>query len=165
MTGQYRVEPLSRRHDRENFDCGEPSLNDFLKRFARQNDEKGIGRTFVAVKGESSKIYGYYTLSGSSVKFDLIPENLPRYPIPFIHLGRLAVDISAKGERLGKALLFHAFKRSVEIAEQLGIYAVEVFALNENARQFYLQFGLRELKDDNLHLYITIKDILKLTAD
>jgi GNAT superfamily N-acetyltransferase len=165
MTGEYRVEPLSKKHYRQNFDCGEASLNDFLKRFARQNNEKGISRTYVAVKGEDPKIYGYYALSGSSVKFDLVPDNLPRYPVPFIHLGRLAVDTSAKGEGLGKALLFHAFKRSADIAGQLGIYAVEVFALNEKARQFYLQFGLTELKDDKFHLYITIKDILKLTMD
>lgn len=165
MTAEYRVEPLSKKHDRQNFDCGEESLNDFLKRFARQNDEKGISRTYVAVKGEGPKIFGYYSLSGSSVKFDLVPDNLPRYPVPFIHLGRLAVDVSAKGEGLGKALLFHALNRSADIAQQLGIYAVEVFALNESARQFYLQFGLTELKDDKFHLYITIKDILKLMTD
>ena len=37
-----------------------------------------------------------------------------------------AVDKSAQGERLGQAPLFHAFERSAGIAEQLGIYAVEV---------------------------------------
>lgn len=165
MTGIYRVEPLSKLHDRQSFDCGEDSLNEFLKRFARQNEEKGISRTFVAVKSDDPKIYGYYTLSSSSVKFDLVPENLPRYPVPFIHLGRLAVDVSAKGEGLGKALLFHAFNRAAIIAQQLGIFAVEVMALNEDARQFYLQFGLTELKDDKMHLYISIKEILKITSD
>ncbi len=164
MNPQYRVEPLSKDHDRETFDCGEESLNVFLKRFARQNAEKGLGRTFVAVKSDDPKIYGYYTLSSNSFGFELVPENLPRYPVPVVHLGRLAVDMSVRGERLGEALLFHAFEQAVKIAELLGIYAVEVYALNEKARQFYLKFGLTELKDDRSHLYLTIRQIKKVLA-
>lgn len=164
MKAPFRVEPLSRMHDRENFDCGEESLDLFLHKFARQNDEKGLSRTYVAVKENDSRIYGYYSLSSSSVGCELVPENLPRYPIPVVHLGRLAVDRSAQGERLGQALLFIAFKQSVSLAEQLGVYAVEVYALNEKAKQFYLSFGLTELEDDELHLYITIKKIKKLLA-
>ena len=120
---------------------------------------RGLGRTYVAVRENDAKIYGYYTISSSSFGFELIPENMPRYPIPVVHLGRLAVDRSAQGERLGRAPLFHAFERSVNLAEQLGIYAIEVNALNETARRFYLSFGLTELRDDKLHLYITIKKI------
>lgn len=164
MKAPYRVEPLSKKHDRDSFDCGEESLNLFLKRFARQNAEKGLGRTFVAVKGDNPKICGYYTLSSNSFGYEIVPDNLPRYPVPVVHLGRLAVDKSAQGERLGQALLFHAFERSVSVAEQLGIYAVEVYALNEDARQFYLRFGLTELKDDRLHLYISIRQIKKILA-
>jgi len=159
MKTLFRIEPISKSNDREAFDCGIESLNLFLRKFARQNNERGLGRIYVAVKENDEKIYGYYTISSSAFDFELAPENLPRYPIPVVHLGRLAVDRSAQGERLGRALLFHAFKRSVDLAEHLGIYAVEVYALNEEARQFYLRFGLTELKDDKLHLYITIKKI------
>ncbi len=162
MNETFKVEPISRRHDRDSFDCGEESLNNFLKRYARQNEEKGLSRTFVAVKGSDPKIYGYYALSGGSIEFEVVKDNLPRYPVPVIHLGRLAIDKTAQGRHLGQALLFDALNRSVIITEQIGIYAVEVYALNEQARQFYLRFGLTELKDDKLHLYITIKDIRKL---
>lgn len=34
------------------------------------------------------------------MSFDAIPEKLPRYPIPVVHLGRLAVDEAAKGNRI-----------------------------------------------------------------
>lgn len=165
MKAPFKVEPLSKRHDRRSFDCGDESMNLFLQRFARQNAEKGLGRTFVAVKDNDPKIYGYYTLSSNSFGFEIVPEKLPRYPVPVVQLGRLAVDESAQGEHLGQALLFHAFERSVDIAERLGIYAVEVYALNEKARLFYLGFGLTELKDDRLHLYITIKEIKKILAE
>lgn len=162
MIQTFTIEPLTGSHNREAFDCGEESLNDFLKRFARQNNEKGLGRTYVAVKGEEPHIYGYYTIASGALSFDTIPEKLPRYPIPVVHLGRLAVDEAAKGQRLGKALLADALKRAVAIADQIGIYAVEVYALTDNAREFYLKFGFAELLDDRLHLYLTIKNIRKL---
>ena len=161
MTEPFTIEPLAANHNREAFDCGEESLNDFLKRFARQNNEKGLGRSFVAVKSGESKIYGYYTISSGALSFDQIPEKLPRYPIPIVHLGRLAVDETAQGQRLGKALLADALTRAVSVADQLGIYAVEVYALNETAREFYLKFGFTELLDDRRHLYLTIKKIRK----
>lgn len=160
----YKIEPLSSRHDRDSFDCEEPSLNEFLKRFARQNDEKGLGRTFVAVLPDDDKIYGYYTIASGSVKFDTIPEKLPRYPIPVAHLGRLAIDKTAKGQGLGKALLFDALKRIAGVSEQLGIYAVEVFALNKAAKTFYLKFGFNSLIDDEFHLYLTMKVIRKMIS-
>ncbi len=162
MTKSFIIEPLTANHNREAFDCGEESLNDFLKRFARQNDEKGLGRTFVAVKSGEPTIYGYYTIASGALRFDSIPEKLPRYPVPVVHLGRLAVDKAAKGQKLGKALLADALTRAVNIADQLGIYAVEVFALNEAAREFYLKFGFTELLDDRQHLYLTVKKIRKI---
>ena len=162
MTKPFIIEPLTANHSREAFDCGEESLNDFLKRFARQNNEKGLGRSFVAVKSDETKIYGYYTISSGALSFDTIPEKLPRYPIPVVHLGRLAVDIAAKGQKIGQALLADALTRAVSVADQLGIYAVEVYALNETAREFYLKFGFTGLLDDRRHLYLTIKKIRKL---
>jgi len=157
----YRIEPLGIEHDRAAFDCEEPGLNDFLKRYARHNDEKGLGRTFVAVRPGDQKIYGYYTISSGSVHFDTIPEKLPRYPIPVAHLGRLAVDRQAKGQGLGKALLADALKRILAVADQMGVYAVEVFALNEAARDFYIKFGFRPLLDDRQHLYMPMSFIRK----
>lgn len=162
MSFPYAIEPLDTAHDREAFDCGESSLNDFLKRFARQNDEKGLGRTFVAVAANSTVIKGYYTLSNGSLKFDNVPEKLPRDPIPVAHLGRLAVDVSARGQGLGEYLLLDALKRIAAVAGQIGIYAVEVYALNELAKSFYLKYGFSPLLDDALHLYLPLKVIRKL---
>jgi GNAT superfamily N-acetyltransferase len=158
----YHIEPLTARHDRDSFDCGEQSLNDFLKRFARQNAEKGLGRTFVAVLPETEKIFGYYTIASGAVKFETLPEKLPRYPIPVAHLGRLAIDNAAKGQGLGKALLIDALRRINLVSAQLGIYAIEVYALNESAREFYLKFGFKPLIDDEFHLYLSIKSVQKL---
>lgn len=158
----YIVEALSKQHDRESFDCDEPSLNDFLKTYARQNDVKGLGKTYVVVSPEQLKICGYYTISSGSISFDNLPEKMPRYPVPIVHFGRLAVDKSARGQGLGGLLLLDALRRSLKIADELGVYAVEIHALNEQAKNFYLKFGFRELNDDRFHLYLTTKLIRKL---
>jgi len=162
MSARYLIESLSPSHDRTAFDCGEPTLDDFLKRFARQNDEKGLSRTYVATLPGEPKIYGYYSISSGAVRFSTMPEKLPRYPVPVIHLGRLAVDVSTKGQGLGKILLLDALRRAASVSDQLGIYAVEVHALNEVARDFYLKYGFTSLLDDKRHLYLTMKAIRKL---
>lgn len=158
----YLIEALNKTHDRTNFDCEEPSLNDFLRYYARQNDSKGLGKTFVAVFPEELQIRGYYTISSSSISFEVFPENLPRYPIPVVHLGRLGVDKTAQGTGLGGLLLFDAFRRSIKLADQLGIYAIEVKALNEKAKKFYLKFGFIELEVDKFHLYLPMRVVKKL---
>lgn len=158
----YTIELLQKHHNRADFDCGEESLNAFIKQFARQNSEKGLGRTFVAVLPDDSRVYGYYTIASGAVRFDTLPEKLPRYPIPVVLLGRLAVDNAAKGQKLGEGLLLDALKRAVSLADQLGIYAVEVYALSDPARAFYLKYGFIELSDDKFHLHLPIKTIKDL---
>ena len=137
MKFDFVVEPLGKKHDRQDFDCGEETLNIFLRNYARQNSEKGLGRTFVAVRSDQKEVCGYYTLSAGSVSFETVPENLPRYPVPTVHLGRLAIDEREKGQGLGAFLLIDALRRCQLAAEELGIFAVEVFALNIAAKRFY----------------------------
>lgn len=161
MNRDFVVEPLGRNHQRQNFDCGEESLNLFLRNFARQNSEKGLGKTFVAVSPGDTQIFGYYTLSSGSVSFETVPEKVPRYPIPTVHLGRLAVANAAKGKGLGEFLLMDALSRSLQVSEELGIYAIDVFALNNTAKNFYSKYGFIELKDNPYHLYLPIATLKK----
>ena len=155
----FIIEPLGKQHDRESFDCGETALNQFLRHYARQNNERGLGRTYVAVLPGEAKVCGYYTLSSGSISFAIVPDKLPRYPIPAVHLGRLAVDLKMQGQRLGELLLIDALKLAVQIADEIGIYAVELYALTEKAKQFYLKYGFVPLKDDDKHLYLPIETL------
>ena len=159
----YRVERLRSEHNRDNFDSDEPNLNEFLKRYARQNDEKGLGRTYIAVSDENPlEIAGYYTLSSGAVEFEKIVENLPKYPVPVVHLGRLAVSVSVQGFGIGKLLFFDALRRTMKVADEIGVFAVEVYALNQSAKRFYLKYGFTELTDDEFHLYLPMKKLRKL---
>jgi GNAT superfamily N-acetyltransferase len=163
-----QIERLHKGHVRERFECGEPSLNNYIQRFALQNDERRVGRTFVAVESGDPRVLGYYTLATGKVSFENLPNNKklpPHMPIPVVLLGRLAVDDSSKGTGLGKYLLLHALWRSQRIAQDAGVFAVEVDALHEKAAQFYLKYGFTPLLDNPLHLYLSMKDIEALHLD
>ncbi len=121
MKLEFVIELLGKRHQRDKFDCGEASLNLFLQKYARQNATKNLGKTFVAVLPNESPVLGYYTLSSGSVEFENFQEKLPRYAIPTAHLGRLAVDISMKGQGLGALLLVDALARTAKVADERGI--------------------------------------------
>ena len=156
------IERLSPHHNRRDFDCDVEELNSYLQRYSSQHERKGIGRTYVATKDDETRVLGYYTISSSAVAFDVVPENPPRHLVPVALVGRLAVDNSARGQRLGETLLIHALRSAQRAARIVGIFAVVVDALDESAKSFYLRYGFNELMDDHLHLYLPIKVIERL---
>lgn len=163
----WPIVPLTADHDRPAFNCGKPSLDAYLKSYAVQNQKKNISRTFVALHPGSNRIAGYYTVSSGSVAFEVLPKDrqngLPKYPIPVVHVGRLAVDQTAQGQRLGEILLMDALRRAKRVASsELGICGVEVYALDEQAKTFYLKYGFTELTDDKLHLYLPMSVVQQL---
>lgn len=161
------IEPLATRHRRENFDCGQDSLNRYLRQYASQHQKKDIGRVYVAVPPGESNVIGYYTLANGSVEFRSVPQSrgLPReYPIPVILLARLAVDRTAHGQGVGAVLLFDALKRATEASQVSAAYAVIVDALDENARKFYLHYDFEESLDDPMRLFLPVRDIKALLS-
>lgn len=162
----WRIELLDKSHQRDVFDCGEETLNTFLRSHAGQNARRDISRTYVALPIESEVVAGYYTLSSGSVGFENLPaeatKRLPKYPVPTAHLGRLAVDRTFQGRGLGGLLLIDALKRVRDTADSIGIHAVTVDALNASARRFYEAHGFQSLRDDKLHLFLPMATIRKL---
>ena len=157
----FRIEPINAGHNTKDFDCGEADLNGFLSRFALKNNNRDIGRTFVAVRPGESSVVGYYTISSGTVTFDQLPANfkLPKYPIPTAHMGRLATDLTVQGQGLGEALLFDALKKAELASQEIGIRVVELIALNQRAKEFYMRYGFQELVDDPLRLYLAIETV------
>jgi GNAT superfamily N-acetyltransferase len=164
----WREEPISRIHDRAAFDCGSPELNEYLRRYARQNHESGGAKTFAAVSAEApARILGHYSISPASVEFARVPaaltRKLGRYEVPVFRLGRLAVDVSVQGQQIGSALLFAAGRRALGVAAEVGGAALAIDAKDERAAQWYERFGAVPLLDDPLKLILplsTIRDAL-----
>lgn len=160
------IENLAADHDRSLFHCGHDSLDEYIRKYASQNQRSGVSRTFVAVLHGETAVRGYYSISAGAVAFETLPESvakrLPRYPVPVALLGRLAVDRSAQGRGLGSLLLIDAFRRIEQAASLVGIHAIEVVAIDEAARQFYLKYGFMELREDPWHLFLSLKTIRSL---
>ena len=151
--------PLSAAHNSEGFDCGEPVLNDWLKRRALKNEDSGASRTFVIIQDDN--VVGYYVLATGSVIHKDAPSKVKRNmpePIPVMVLGRLAVDKNAQSMGIGRGLLKDAILRTVTVSKQAGIKVLLVHALSDKARKFYLQCGFIESPLDPMVLMITLKD-------
>ncbi len=161
----YKIESLDREHIIVDFDCGDTQKNRFLKEFALQNSKGGLGRTYVAVNpAENRRVYGYYTISSSAVKFESLPpaKHLPRYPLPAILIGKLAIDKTAQKQGLGTALLFDALKRATTASEEIGVFLIEIKAVNEKAKNLYVKIGFLEMTDEPMKLYLGIKKVRQL---
>lgn len=146
------------------FSCGIQELDDYLKRFARTNHKKGIGKTFVFLKDQ--RVIGFYTISMASINFENISDahrqHLPKYPIPAARIGRLAVDQSFQGKHIGRILLIDALERIREAAYTIAAYAVIVDAKNAQAKRFYEYFGFLPYQDEAMSLYLPMATVKEL---
>ena len=163
---KLEIKALERKHDRQDFDCGEPALNTFLQRFARQQADKDFNRSYVAVAQGELRIRGYYAISTASLDFQNLPPalRLPRYPVPVVRIGRLAVDLREQGNGVGTALLRHAMHLAARTAEKIGLHAVVVDAKNEAAVAFYAKYGFQRFADQNLSMFLATDVIRRAMA-
>lgn len=138
-------EPLNSGHRIDAFDCGEPMLDEWLRKRALGNQASGASRTFV-VTDASGRVMGHYALAAGAVAHETatsaVRRNMPD-PVPVLVLGRLAVDRQAQGMKLGAALLQDAVKRAIGVSADAGIRALLVHALPEQAKQFYAHYGFQ----------------------
>lgn len=154
---------LTEGHHTDLFDCGQENLNDYLRKYALQNQRNGSGRTYVVV--EEERVIGFYTLASSAITAEEAPsrlkKGLPRHPIPAVILGRFAVDKHYQGKGLGQALLRDALLRVARVSEDIGIRALIIDAKDEAARNFYLKLNFTPFSPDSLRLYLLLKDLRK----
>ena len=159
--------PLGKQHDRSRFDCGEPALNHYLQRYARQNHESGGAKTFIASPPEdAARVLGYYTLCPGSLEYARTPKivsrGLGRYEVPVYRLGRLAVDLEVQGRGLGGELLLSAGRRCLTVAEQVGGVALLIDAKSTRAASWYGSFGAVSLDDAPLSLVLPLATLAAL---
>lgn len=163
-----RIESLTATHERGRFHCGKPPLDSFLRQHATGNNERGVSRVYVAVHATDPRVLAYSAVSAGTFLRDHLPPDdqagLPRYPLPTAHLGRLAVDLSCRGQRLGELLLFHFLKTACDVAERIGVFAVDLFSKDDDAKRFYLKYGFIPMQDDPFHLYLPMATVRAMFA-
>ena len=152
--------PLAEHHEIDEFNSGEASLDDWLKKRARANHAGGASRVFVTCEG--NRVIGYYSLSSSTVATDTVPgrfrRNMPD-PIPVVLLGRLAIDKEWQRKGLGRSLFRDAVMRVSQAADAIGVRGIVVHAISDEARKFYIAIGFSECPHQPLTLVVTLQDI------
>lgn len=150
-----------KKHDRSTFDCGVPSLNNFLQKQSSQIQKRS--EAIIHVAHEGSTIAGFYSLS----TFSLLPaddsekfrKQSPHIPIPCMLIGRFAVDMTQQGKGLGTDLLFDALSKIKHISCTVGIAYVVVDAKDNKAKAFYTKFGFSALQSQSLRLILPVSNI------
>jgi GNAT superfamily N-acetyltransferase len=155
--------PLAGNHELEQFNSGTPPLDEWLKRRARQNEAGGASRTYVIAEGR--RVIGYYSLAAGSVLHAeatvRVRRNMPD-PVPAALLGRLAVDRGWQGRGLGAALLRDAILRVIGAAGTIGVRALLVHAISEEAKTFYEHQGFRPSAIEPMTVMITIEEARRM---
>ena len=156
---------LEAHHDLTAFDCGQPALNEWLRRQALKNEATGASRTYVTcVEGG---VVGYYALATGAVARVAATGKVRRQmpdPIPVMIIGRLAVDARHQGHGLGYGLLRDALLRTLQVSTQTGIRAVLLHAMTAEAKRFYQRAGFQDSPVDAMTMMIAIADIEKALA-
>lgn len=144
MIASFAVEALSASHDRAAFSSGVDAVDRYFREQVTQDVRRRTTACYVALDREKAKVAGYYTLAAGGVPLAEMPEELarklPRYPsVPVARVGRLAVDRSYRGHRLGSGLLWDAGLRALR--SDLAVFALVVDAKDEQAASFYRHHG------------------------
>lgn len=154
---------LTSAQDVSGFDCGRPLLDDFLRKYALQNQSSGSTRTYVATRGQ--RVVGYYSLAPFSVDYDEATERsikgLARHPVPAILMARFAVTREEQGKGLGKSLFRDALLRAYNGAQAIGGRLFLVHAIDEEAALRYERWDMERLPKNSLHLCLLFKDVRK----
>jgi GNAT superfamily N-acetyltransferase len=157
-------EPLERHHRLGDFDCGEPALDEWVKRHARGAHASGSARVFVTTLEDRETVVGYYALAAAQVAPEAATERAlkgqPRTrPVPAVLLARLAIDREHQRAGLGRSLLQDVMLRCLDAAEAIGARVLLVHAKHEAAKAWYTQYGFEESPTDPLHLLMLLKDV------
>ena len=160
----WHEESISKKHNREAFDCGEPALNEFLQRYARRSHDLGGAKTFLAIAdSDNESILGFYSVSPASVEYAQTPEivrrGLGRYEVPVFRLARLAVDRKLQGLGLGGQLLLAAGRRCLLAAAEVGGVALLIDAKSKKVADWYTGYGAVPLADAPLSLLLPLTTI------
>ena len=164
MTDLRRPEPLAARHDRGSFDCGEPSLDEWLRRYAGQNRRGNTAATWV-IADRDERVVAYASLSMTALDHSAAPAPVAKGspdPVPALLIGRFAVDRSVAGLGVGTTLVGHILATALELNEKAAFKAVVATAINDRARRWWERFGFVPLDpaaSDALDLYLLTSDV------
>ena len=163
----WRIEILTKSHNRRGFSSGQSKVDDWLRRSALQSQNKHLSTTKV-LQNEDDSIVGFYTLATSQVDFSDLPvdvtKKLPRSQLPVAILTWLGIDESSQGKGIGKRLLATALRDCFDASDTFAFVAVILDCVDEPAKEFYEKFDFQELPGYPMRLFLSFKSLEKMMS-
>lgn len=145
-------------HDLTCFDCGKEILNKWLQEQSHRAQDADTARTYVWTPEGSDVVRAYYSIAPTQV----VREGLTRAQsggysmIPAYLIGKLALDLSLRGQGLGAELLFDAVDKIVRASAAGGGRLIVVDALDDEAADFYRHHDFKPVKGNPHRLVMTV---------
>jgi len=148
VAGGILVELLNSTHNLQYFECGEPSLDNWLRSSALRNQRSGDSRTYVCVI--NGEIAGFYAICTAAARRSDLPGDLRRNapdPVPMMLIAQLAVGSRHRGTGLGERLLSDALRRLARLSAEVGFRAVATHPIDAEVQGFYARFRFKLVPD------------------
>jgi len=161
--GSVQIVPFDRKINRNDFSSGNLNLDQWLKKYSGQSEDRGQSRTFFAINKNSYELLGYYASAFGEVSSSEADENLgeSRYSRPAYLIARLAIDSRWQGYGIGRLLLFDALDRATRASSLAGLELVIVDAIDEQVVKFYEDVGFIPFSPGSTRLFITMKRVVR----
>lgn len=167
MTDPYRVELLTRTHDRTAFASGEPQIDDWFRQQAGQASRRGTATVHVMLDIVTNAVIGFYSLSNFAVLAADLPTELgrglpDRLPLPAHLIGQLGIDARQQGKGYGRTLLFDALRCAYRTTADSASVAVIVHALSPQVAAWYARYNFLPFPAHPLSLCLPMKDLARI---
>jgi GNAT superfamily N-acetyltransferase len=142
--------PLAETDDRNDFDCGRESMNQWFRRHAWSNHASGLSRANIICDPDTGRIIGYVTLSAGQIE-RAVPRPQQRNkpdPVPATLLGQLAIHKEHQGRGYARSLLLFALRAALRASRDVGSFGVFTHPLDDSTRSFYARWGFVDLPFD-----------------
>lgn len=157
--------PLAESDDRDGFDCGRDSLNQWFRRHAWRNQRDGLSRTSVLIDEHNEAVAAYISVCAAEIERAFLPKPEQRNrpdPIPAILLGQLAVDSRYQRRQFAKSLVTFTFRTVVRLSADLDCFCLLTDPIDDGVRQFYQRFDFRDLPfDQGRRMFVSVADLVR----
>ena len=159
-----KLEVINENHNVQDFDCGDSSINEFLKNNALIDTNSYVSKTYVLKKKNNNKIIGFYTLfcshlSNAEGAYVISRDYRPR-KVPAILLGQLGIHSEYQGRGLGSSLLTKAIKDILKVSKVVSFAAIVIDAANDKVIRLYERNGFKKLLNKETKLFLSIPEAI-----
>ena len=161
----YKIQLLSRNHDRRSFNCGQDEINKFLKQQANQNAKKSYSQTHVLIDDVGpSQIIGFYTLTSILINQPIQHQININYAHDLfgVNLARMGIDVNFQGNLLSENLIIDAIEKTIFIDNNMGVQGLFLDAKNDKLIKYYEKYGFELILGVGRKMWLPIGTIRKL---